>query len=362
MRLFELEQDESNTVFFVFINANPPTFGYTRALNYLREISKSSDSIAFINPVQDDLRSPLYFDENIVFANKIFKRTTFDRSGKIQNPIQALKVLSEKYSKIYFLTRDANKEDFDRMHVYAQQWGVDEFEIIGMGDSERPLPTGTSKEASLRSVLDNDFEAFKKTIPSNDTSLVSELFIALRKRMIKGEKEGNNKITEDTDTMFNVLHSTTDYSDILTESCTVNPAGAKEVVVEDIFNPVKKLKMVFNPHNKNNVSLGKDISDNNLVIIAKCQPENLTEFLDLNEKEVKKVLGLYIKETTTSGNIASSTSLFPTISKRDIDYDEIKNMDYIENVSKFVQATNHIISKYGYFDGKIAKNLKDMLR
>lgn len=361
MRLFEITQDDNNTVFFVFINANPPTFGYTRALNYLREVSKDSDSIAFLNPVQDNLHSPLHFDENIAFVNKIFRKTNFDRSGKIENPIQALKLLSEKYSKIYFLTRDENVDDFERMRAYAREWGVEEFDILGLGDSERPLPTGTSKEASLRAVLENDFEAFKKTIPSNDKNLLSELFIALRKRMIDGEREGKNKVKEDIEASFHILCNVTENSSMLNESCTINSHGSKEIIVEDIIERMKRLKIVFNPFNKHKVSFAEDTKNNMYALIVKCKPENIRKFFDLNEKEIKKVLGMYITETTTSANIASSTTLFPTIKKRDIDYAEVKNLDYDNSKPKFVQAVNHIIEKYGYFDGKIAEKLKDML-
>lgn len=361
MRLFELETDD-NTVYFTFINANPPTFGYTRALDKLRKMAGNADSITFVNPMQNNTTSPLHFDENVKYLKKIFTRNIFDTTGRVENPIQALKELSKRYNKIYFLTRDKNVREFKRMYTYAEQWGVDSFEIVGLGDSSRPLPTGTSKEASLEAVLSNDYEAFKKTIPSNDKQLLSQLFIDLRKRMIDGERDKEETaLAEATDTIYHTMKGLIQQSSYLSESVEITPHGHQQIVLEGVVDILKNLKLVFNPNSNKNVKMGRDLMDNNMVIITKCKPNKIKEFMDLNEVNMKKAIRAYLNECVTSANIATVPSMIGGTVKRDIDYSIIDDLDDNSTTPKYVQAVNKVLNTYGYMDQEIANRLRELI-
>jgi len=361
VRLFEIEKDDS-TVYFSFVNSNPPTFGYKRALDTLRGLSEDSDTIVFINPVQDNKLYPLDFKDSLKYNKRIFPNITFSNEANIQNPIQALKKLSKTYNKIYFVTRDKNIKEYKRMYTYAENWGVSSFEIIGMGDSKRPLPTGVSKEAALLAVEENDFESFKKTIPSSNTQLVSNLFIELRKKMIDIENRETDNKTDVEESIFHTIKSLASYnSGFLNESTSKDALSNKVIFLEKWFNSLSNLKIVLNPNASSAVQLGEDLQDGNLALILKSDVNDIDTFMDLNEDKVKKAIGVYIKETTTSANIATNNSLFGDIVKRNIDYDEIDNMTYEKGTPKYLQALNHVINKYGYMDDKAAQKIKELL-
>lgn len=361
MRLFELESDEKS-IYFCFINSNPPTFGYKRALDKVRELSGDASMIAFINPAQDKNLFPLSFKENLAYNRKIFPQVHFDQTGTIENPIQALKKLSKDYSKIYFVTRDKSINEFKRMYTYAEQWGVSSFEIIGMGDSSRPLPTGTAKAASIQSVVDNDFESFKKSTPSNDVQLISRLFLDLRKIIIDDSQrqvDGSDDITE---SVYVSLKAINDYNKgFLTESIGRDIYHNKTFVFEGLLDSLKNLKLVFNPKSTAKVKVARDTSDQNIVIIMKCNQYDLDKFMELNESVVRKAIQHYITETTTSANIASTVGLFGDIVRRPIDTTVLDDMTFTDHVPKYIQALNHIINTYGYMTQEAADKIREYL-
>ena len=78
MRLFELESD-NNTVYFAFINSNPPTFGYKRALDTIKDIAYNSDHLVFINPAYDGEMFPLKPEEAIKYNKQSLKTVNFTK-------------------------------------------------------------------------------------------------------------------------------------------------------------------------------------------------------------------------------------------------------------------------------------------
>lgn len=351
MRLFELEADE-NAIYFVFINSNPPTFGYKRALDTLLKLSKNSEHIAFINPAHDCENFPLSHKESLEFNKKIFKGVNFYDKSDVQNPIQALKYLSEKFSKIYFVTRDESVNDYRRMFQYAENWGVDSFDIIGLGDSKRPLPTGTSKEVSMNAVMDNDYDTFKSTIPSTDKNTVSNLFIALRKQVLDDKDEPVN-----VEESFLCLQAIARHGkSVITESHSYDALGNKVINLENFIDKFKGLKLVLSNCFRG-VSVGKD-NDSNYVLMMKTDTKKLEQFIELNEEKIKNVLR-FINESTTSGSIASSATIFGEPITRDIDYSFIKGIKQSNSLNKKLDAINHVLNNYHFIDKDVMDYIED---
>lgn len=354
LRLFELESDE-NAIYFAFINANPPTFGYKRALDTLKELSKDSKHIAFINPTFDGNEYPLKFDESLKYNKKIFDTVNFSDDKNVQNPIQALKKLSEKYTKIYFVTRDKYVKDYSRMYQYAENWGVESFDIIGLGDSTRPLPTGTSKDNAIEAVVDNDYESFKKAIPSDNKALVSDLFITIRKRILD-DSESKESVNEAYLKLL-CLSKYANYS--LNENVSKDQLGNNVYMLENMMNSFKNLKLALGGKFKG-VSLGKDLS-NNYVIMMNTNVDKLQQYIELNERPLKEALEIYLKESITSGNVASTTTMFGDLVKRDIDYSFIKDIKKSNSLNKKLDAINHVLNNYGYINKDVVNEIESRI-
>lgn len=353
MRLFELESDE-NSIYFVFINSNPPTFGYKRAMDTLLSLSKDSEHIVFINPAHDGENFPLEHKELIEYNKKIFKNVNFYNKSDVQNPIQALKYLSEKYSKVYFVTRDNTINDYRRMYQYAENWGIDSFDIIGLGDSKRPLPTGTSKEVAMNAVMDNDYDAFKSAIPSNDKTVLSNLFIALRKQVLNDRTE---KV--DVDESFLCLSAIAKHGKyVMLESSSHDQLGNKVIHLENFIDRFKGIKLVLSNCFKG-ITVGQD-TDSNYVLMMKTDARKLEQFLELHEEKVKSVLR-YLHESITSSSVASSTTLFGEPIKRDIDYSFLTDIKKSNSLNKKLDAINYVLNNYHFIDKSVVTHIEDEL-
>lgn len=356
MRLFELESDE-NTVYFAFVNSNPPTFGYKRALDTIDEISKNSDHVVFINPAYDGDNFPLKHDKALSYNKKIFPNTNFYTKDDVKNPIQALKYLSDKYSKIYFLTRDKSVNDYRRLYQYAENWGVESFDIIGLGDSSRPLPTGTSKTAAMDAVMDNDYESFKSTIPNNNSQTLSNLFIDLRKEVID---EKNIQESTLVDMYYDILMGISSFSNhTLCENSKYDELGNEVLVMENFVNCFKNLKLVLSDK-FNGTKAGVDGSKN-YVILMNTNTAKLQQYVDMNEHAIKKALQYYIDESITSGSIASSVNVLGSPISRDIDYTFVNTIKKSKSFNKQLDAINHVINNYGFIDRNVINTINSKL-
>lgn len=353
MRLFELETDE-NSIYFVYINSNPPTFGYKNAFNMLKDLSKDGEHLAFINNAYDGEAFPLKFEESLKFNKKVFPDINFSKNKNISNPIQALKELSKKYTKIYFLVRDKDIKKYRRMYQYAENWGVESFELIGLGDSTRTLPTGKSKQESLDAVIDGDYDSFKKTIPTKNSKVLSDLYLTLRNRLLD-EKDDKTDVNE----CFLKLYLASKYTKYqMNESTFKDRLGNKVLSLGNIISGLDDLQIVFNKHT-NKLSLGK--KDNNYVIMMNTKPEQLQSYLDVNEDKMKDVLELYLKESISSTSVASTNMpLFKPLS-RDIDYSFIDDIKKSNSLNKRLDAINHVINTYHIIDGDIVNEIESRL-
>lgn len=354
MRLFEIESDE-NAIYFVFINSNPPTFGYKRALATLKELSKNSDHLAFINPAQHGDNYPLPFKTSLKYNKKIFTDTEFHEKENIKNPIQALKMLSKDYSKIYFVTRDHKVKDFRRLHQYAESWGVESFDVIGLGDSKRPLPTATSKDVSINAVIDNDYDVFKGTIPTTNTHVLSNLFIDLRKELI----EDSDKDVDTNEAYISLLSLAEYGGSLLKENMSVDRLGNKVIKLENFMDRFKNLKLILDDKFKN-VSFGKD-RDDNYVLMMNADVEKLRQYIEVNESDIRKSLSLYINESITSGNIATTANVIGEPIKREIDYGFMVDVKKSTSMNKKLDAVNHVLNNYGYIDSDVIQRIEKEL-
>lgn len=350
MRLFEIESDE-NAVYFAFINSNPPSFGYKRALDTITDLSRDSNHVVFINPTQYGTQYPLPFDKTLHYNKLIFRKTNFHKQKNIKNPIQALKMLSSEYSKIYFVTRDKYVKDYRRMYQYAESWGVDSFDIIGLGDSKRPLPTGTSKDVSINAVLDNDYDTFKSTIPSKNKNTLSNLFIDLRKELID---EKDAKV--DANEAYTSLLALAKYGKVqLQESFNVDALGNKVYHLENVMDRFKDLKLVLGDKFKN-ISFGQD-ENKNYVIMLNTDLDKLQQYLEANEEPIKESLSHFINESITSGNVASFSNVIGEPIKRDIDYSFLYNIKKSNSLNKQLDAINYVLNNYGFIDGEVVNHI-----
>lgn len=372
MRLFELESNNENTIYFTFITPNPPTYGYQLVLNKLNEISKGHDTIAFINPVQDPSTYPLYFDEVLKFCKKIFPQTKFHEKNDMKNPFQCLKFLSEQYSNVVFLTTDENVKNLQRLYDYADDWGIENFEMVALGDSHSGLPKGMKRSQAVKAAQMNDYDAFKKSIPTTDQKVISNLYLAVRKRLLDSSGNEDDSMEKvQAEESYLMLKAITEHASAsINESAEKDMLNNKTLTLENFFDAFKKLKMVFTPKS-NNISLGKDNYDGNYVIMMNTPPESLKQFMDVRREEIKEALEYYHKKlnenstigATNSGNVATLPNTLGTPIKRStVSYDFVNKIKFSKSENKVLAAINEFTKKYGFIDKDAIEKIEGIIK
>lgn len=370
MRLHELN-NSSNTVYFMMVHSNPPTYGYQLAFNKLKEIAGDSKHIVFINPMRDAEVNPLDFKTVLKYNKALFPDINFHSTDSVKTPLDALKYLANEYDIIYLVTKDENVKNYQRYKSYAEDWGVYDFEVLGLGDSrDESATSGRTNTLSRQYVLDNNYKAFKDTIPSDDEKILSSLFIDLRKAMLvnnNSKKEtSKDHVKEAVEDVIEFFHQKNDGFSILREYFSKDENGDYYIMLESINKYLKNIKLVVSDKYKD-YAIGKDRQNNCIVFMN-------GRLSDLNKKAVRESHILEktisnaktLNETTTAGSIATANSVLGTPIKRvnnNASYEFVKEIKYDEECQdKLQKCMGEFINRNGYIDSTVIKKIKEMLK
>lgn len=369
MRLHELN-NSSNTIYFMMVHSNPPTYGYQLAFDKLKEIAGDSPHMVFINPMHDPEVSPLDFKTVLKYNKALFPSVNFHGTDSIKTPLDALKYLANEYDVVYLVTKDENVKNYQRYKSYADGWGVYDFEVLGLGDSKDAEATsGRTNTLSRQYVLDNDYKAFKSTIPTSDEKILSKLFIDLRKSMLinnKKEKDtSQDELEEAVEQVVDFIQQKSDGFSILREYFNKDENGDYYIMLETINKYLKNIKLVVSDKYKD-YTIGKDRQNNCIVFMN-------GRLCDLNKKAVREshILEKTISSAkalteTTAGSIATANSVLGTPIKRvnnNISYEFVKEIKYDNECrDKLQKCMGEFINRNGYINSAAINKIKEMLK
>ncbi|ASV44252.1 hypothetical protein PBI_SCTP2_237 [Salicola phage SCTP-2] len=372
MRMFEINKNE-NTVYYMMAYSNPPTKGYENIFEKLKKIAKDSNHVVFLSPYQDDFLNPLKHHRALEYNMRVFPNVKFYRKADVKNSLDALYYLSQHYNNIYLVTNEENIQRFDRFYEYASDWGVFEFEVIGL--DTKKFDVEHMNKLAREHVINNDYKSFKKIIPSNDEKLLSKLYLELRKVMLGNDSEQNENDSEqnENDSKQNENIDTSSVNKIV-EFCrnknTVLPVLKEYMYKDKLGNEYLKLNEIDSSigninilldKNVENFSIGKDKKTGDVVIFMNENINKLDRLLESKKELFEKTLNkaVQLKETTTAGSIANVASGFGHIIKRrDEDVSFVKNIKQNNSYNSLQQAMKEFIDKYGYIDSQAIKRIK----
>lgn len=378
--MFELNTNK-NTVYFMMVYSNPPSDGYKKAFDKIKSMSKDADHAVFLSPYQDNFLNPLPHDRVVHYNMRVFPDVKFYRKYNVKNSLDALYYLSQHYSNIFMLTNDDKVRNFDRFYEYADDWNVFEFDVLGLGLTENDIEEFNRE--TRESVLNDDYNTFKQTIPSKDEKLLSKLFLELRKIMVGGDskdtssdneskdsdskKEKNEDIEYITNKIINFTMDKNKNLSILEEYAYKDSNGNNYLKLEDIdknYESMNDIRIVFSNKVKS-FSVGKCNFSEEVVIFVNSNIEKVDKLLEMKKPLFKNSIknALKLKETTTAGNIATVNSTFgQPIKRRDEDVSFVRDIkkDNREH-NKFQKAMKEYIDKYGYIDTNAIEKIKKEL-
>ena len=371
MRLHEINRS-SNTIYFMMVYSNPPTYGYRLAFDKLKKMADGSDHIVFINPLRDHEVNPLDFKTVLKYNKALFPDVNFHGTSSVKTPLDALKYLAKDYDVIYLVTKDENIKNYQRYKSYAEDWGVYDFDVLGLGDSKNPSATsGRTNSLSREYVLKNDFDSFKKTIPTTNQKILSNLFIDLRKAMLVDKDDDNitseeEKLKEAFADLVNFIHEKSDGFSILREYFNKDENGDYYIMLESINKYWKNIKLVVS-NKYADYSIGKDC-ENNCIVFMNGRLSDLNKKVakesHILEKTITKAKTL--NETTTAGSMATAAASLGSPIKRvnnNNGFDFVKEIKYDEACQdKLQKCMGEFINRHGYINSDVIKKIKEMLK
>ena len=187
----ETDGDMKNgeTITLVFGRFNPPTVGHEKLLNGAKSVAGGGELRIYPSRSTDPKKNPLEPDEKTNMMKKMFPDHAEDivNDEGIKTIFDALQLASEEgYSNVQIVVGSDRVAEFDSL---AQKYYSDKFDNIetisaGDRDAEGEGVEGMSASKMRQAATENDFEAFRRGIPSSlDDKTARQLMNTVRKRM-----------------------------------------------------------------------------------------------------------------------------------------------------------------------------------
>ena len=191
----------SDTLTVAFGRFNPPTVGHEKLLKAARKAATGGDLKIYPSRTQDPKKNPLDPDMKISFMKKMFPdfEENIINDAEMKSIFNVLITASEAgYQNVNIVVGSDRQAEFENL---AQKYNGDlyDFDLIrvisaGVRDADAEGVSGMSASKMRKSVMDDDFESFRKGTPKTlDDGDARSLFDAVRQGM--GAKK-NKKVAE----------------------------------------------------------------------------------------------------------------------------------------------------------------------
>lgn len=169
---------------------NPITSGHEKVINTVTQwaSSKRADALIFPSQSQDPKKNPLLYKDKVKYMKQLFPKAKIINDLSIKNVFYALKMLSEAgYKDVTLVVGSDRVEAFDsqiRKYIKhpdaSKTYDFDDFKVINAGEREGAISASLMRQYAK----DDDFEAFKKGLPSTATkNIATAIFNDVRKGM-----------------------------------------------------------------------------------------------------------------------------------------------------------------------------------
>jgi hypothetical protein len=201
-----------DTLTVVFGRFNPPTKGHEKLLQQAEKVAAGGDLKIYPSRTVDNNKNPLDPDMKVSYMRKMFP----DFEEQIQNDAEMRSIFNvlvtaaeEGYRGINIVVGADRLGEFENLATKynGDLYNFDEIKTVSAGprDDDAEGIEGVSSSKQRKAVVDNDYAAFKRGLPSgmsdaDGTALFDEVRIGMG---AKKDKSGNDKkasgVTEEID-------------------------------------------------------------------------------------------------------------------------------------------------------------------
>ena len=183
----EKQKGEGDTLTTAFGRFNPPTAGHGKLLAAAKKAAAGGDLKIYPSRTQDPKKNPLDPDMKISYMRKLFP----EYEEQIVNDAEMKSIFdvlitaaSDGYKNVNIIVGADRQSEFENLaqKYNGDLYDFDEIKVISAGvrDADAEGVEGMSASKLRKSVVDDDFKAFKKGLPKINDGEAMALFNAVR--------------------------------------------------------------------------------------------------------------------------------------------------------------------------------------
>ena len=183
----EKQKGEGDTLTTAFGRFNPPTAGHGKLLAAAKKAAAGGDLKIYPSRTQDPKKNPLDPDMKVSYMRKMFP----EYEEQIVNDAEMKSIFdvlitaaSDGYKNVNIIVGADRQSEFENLaqKYNGDLYDFDEIRVISAGvrDADAEGVEGMSASKLRKSVVDDDFKAFKKGLPKINDGEAMALFNAVR--------------------------------------------------------------------------------------------------------------------------------------------------------------------------------------
>ena len=169
----EEKEVSTDTLTLAFGRFNPPTVGHEKLLQMARKTAAGGDLKIYPSRTQDPKKNPLDPDMKVSFMKKMFP--DFDENivndGEMRSIFNVLQTADGEYKNVTIIVGSDRQSEFESLATKynGELYNFDDIRVVSAGvrDADAEGVEGMSASKMRKAVVDDDFEAFKRGVPSS---------------------------------------------------------------------------------------------------------------------------------------------------------------------------------------------------
>jgi len=169
----EKREASTDTLTLAFGRFNPPTVGHEKLLQMARKTAAGGDLKIYPSRTQDPKKNPLDPDMKVSFMKKMFP--DFDdniiNDDEMRSIFNVLQTADGEYKNVTIIVGSDRQSEFESLATKynGELYNFDDIRVVSAGvrDADAEGVEGMSASKMRKAVVDDDFEAFKRGVPSS---------------------------------------------------------------------------------------------------------------------------------------------------------------------------------------------------
>ena len=167
------KEASTDTLTLAFGRFNPPTVGHEKLLQMARKTAAGGDLKIYPSRTQDPKKNPLDPDMKVSFMKKMFPDfgENIINDDEMRSIFNVLQTADGEYKNVTIIVGSDRQSEFESLATKynGELYNFDDIRVVSAGvrDADAEGVEGMSASKMRKAVVDDDYEAFKRGVPSS---------------------------------------------------------------------------------------------------------------------------------------------------------------------------------------------------